>query len=253
MSAITIQCQFCASPLTLDIPPDVIGWGLDVCRRLALMTVHDHCAEMMAADQRRTSEDVRLAKAMQAWELLCPPLYQNSDEWLASPDAAKNKVLNMRKIRQALEWSYGPKGLVMFGERSGTGKTSTAYVLIRREVIAGRACAAFTHTEFSRKATQFVVNDREKAGTRWIRLLGTVDLLVIDDFGKSRFKTAGGESKAAEELLFDVIDARVVKKLPTILTSNDTAASIKARMSEDKAVPFLRRLQEFFDAVNFDA
>lgn len=247
----TIQCQFCGNPLELELPPENEPSALDreTIMRLASMTVHNSCAGQMQANMKKVGEDVRLAKAMQTWEMLAPPFYHRTEAWIQT---AESKTLNKSKITIALAWVYGSKGAIFYGERSGTGKTSAAYLILKREVIAGKCCAAFTHTDFSRRAVQFVIADRERQGERWIRLLVTCDLLLIDDFGKSRFKTADGTSKQAEELMFDVIDSRITKELPTLLTSNDNATTIRAKMSGDKGGAFLRRLNEFFARVNFD-
>ena len=240
----TIQCQFCALPLELAITPDMDPVYV---RRFAPMTVHNACADRMEANQRRAGEDVRLAHSMQSWELLAPAFYHGTEAWLAA--GAHPPALNLPAIQAVLAWEYGWRGVIAFGQRSGTGKTSAAYLLLKRLMLTGKVCAALTHTEFSQRATRLI---DEKTGQRWIRLLATVDMLLIDDFGKSRFKTADGTSKQAEELLFDVLDRRITEKLPTILTSNDNARTIRQRMSAEKGEAFLRRLREFFHPVNFD-
>ncbi len=247
MSIQTTQCKHCGNSLELEIP-DEAGLARDYALRFAPMTVHNGCAYQMEQNQRDVSEDLRLLKAMQTWQHLVPPLYHTSGDWILATDS---KTLNRAKVMQVIAWQFGSKGLFLYGEKSGTGKTTAAYLITKSAIANQKRCAVFSHSEFSRKAS-FLTNTDQQAGSRWIKLVNECDLLVIDDFGKSRFKTADGTSKQAEELLFDILDSRIANKRPTILTSNDNAATLRARLSAERGEPLLRRLREFFEPVNFD-
>jgi DNA replication protein DnaC len=209
-------------------------------------TVHEACAQQERHWKQYVAEDMKLVRAMQRWEMMAPPLYQGTQSWL---DGGGH--LNRVALDKALGWDGAKAGLILFGARSGTGKTSAAWLLLRGLMSDGSSAAAYSHAEFSRLAT-LMAKENNPAGSRWVKLVVAANNLLIDDFGQSRFKTADGEGKMAEELMFDIIDARIIKGRKTILTTNFNSDDLKARLSHQRAEPLVRRLQEHFDHVCFD-
>jgi len=51
------------------------------------------------------------------------------------------------QTQAALEWTYKPGGLALIGE-TRSGKTRTAYLICRREFMAGKSVALFPCGEF---------------------------------------------------------------------------------------------------------
>lgn len=214
--------------------------------RLMAATVHEACAAQERSWRQFCAEDLKAVRAMQRWEMLAPPLYQGTEAWLAAGGA-----LNRRSFDRALSWDGVKSGLILFGSRSGTGKTSAAWLLLRRLMEDGRSATAYSHADFTRLATR-MAKENDPVSHRWVKLVVAADILLLDDFGQARFKNGAGESKQAEELLFDIIDARITKGRKTILTTNDNSDGLRAKLSEQRADPLLRRLQEHFDHVHFD-
>lgn len=252
---LVVQCKVCAGPIYLDLSAEAVeGVGRDMCMKLAEATVHNGCQWDAQQNDIKAKADAQLMHSMENWKLLCPPMYQSSAAFIERERANPRTPLNIPKIDKAQAWEYGEMGLFIFGSRSGTGKTTTGYEIIRREMVeSGRKCVAITHTAFARKATEMVVGSHTAVGGRWVHLISKCDILFIDDFGKSRFTTADGTARQAEEFLFDLIDARISGLRPIILTSNDNAKTIKERMSSERGEAMVRRLKEFFFPVNFDA
>jgi DNA replication protein DnaC len=246
METRTVQCQICAQSLTVNMPKRALdAFPRGFWDKLMAATVHEACARLEASWKQRAAEDVLAARAMERWEMLAPPLYQGTEAWLEAGGR-----LNREAFDKALAWDGRLSGLILHGERSGTGKTSAAWLLLRRLMASGGTALAYSHSDFSRKAT-WMARENDPASHRWVRLVVAADFLLVDDFGQSRFKTADGTSKAAEELLFDVVDARIAKGRKTILTTNDTSGILRGKLSEQRATPFIRRLQEHFSHVNF--
>lgn len=216
-------------------------------RSLAKRTAHTACKDGVEARRAEKEAVERIAKRSGQWHALCPALYRDSAEWVQRPQA--KRVLRYKSVVKALAWAYGPSGLVLFGRESGTGKTTAAWVIVRREFDAGRFVVALTHAQLSDEATKFACGD---AGKGWQSVLKRCDLLLVDDLGKSRFKSASGAGRASEEFLFELVDSRIRDRLPTILTSNTDGEGLKAAMSEERGEAFVRRLREFFKHVNFD-
>lgn len=246
---ITIECQVCGMPLNLPFTPVKDASLNRVLLEVAKNTVHDMCWNKRNTEKSAAEENQRVLQRSADWRLLCPAQYQDSPEWIGTSEATR---LNVVSVRLALEWKYGATGLTMHGKKSGTGKTTTAWVLCAREFLAGRFIVATSHKEMSDKAT-WMARELTPESKRWQETLKNCDLLFVDDLGKSRFKSQSGESRASEEFLFDVVDERIKAKLPTIFTVNMTGDELRLAMSSDKGAYFVRRLKEFFTSVKFDA
>ena len=244
----TVQCKACGKDLFLDRPntgdPDM---DARLCR-LAKGFSHNACFD--EARRRLTVQDEvnRMHQRSENWARLCDPFYQTSAAWLA---AGKRKV-NHVAIKEALEWEFGQRGLMLHGKVSGTGKTTAAWLVLKREHDVGRFIIAMSHGEFTRQATM-LAKDSDKASVVWAKIVAECDLLFVDDLGKSRFQTIDGSGKAAEEFLFDLLDSRIRHNRPCLFTTNQDGRQLQARMSQDRAEPFLRRIREFCTAVNFDS
>lgn len=246
---ITVQCHVCGGPVNLGWTPSGVKMLDDLMMRIAGFTVHDHCARKFRAKLDQNEENLRIAQRSADFRLLCPPLYHDSDQWVKSQHAYR---LKQKAIAKAMEWKFCSIGLTMHGKISGTGKTTTAWLILQREFLAGRFIVAMTHKEMSDRATS-MAREFTPESKRWADTLRNCDLLFVDDLGKSRFKAMNGEGRASEEFLFDIMDERIKNKVPTIFTVNMTGDELKKAMSSDKGVYFVRRFKEFFISVNFDS
>lgn len=185
--------------------------------------------------EQAAKEEARLAN----WCAICPPAYQNSESALIPDQAAHEQVL---------KWEFGAKGLMLFGP-TGRGKTRSMFMLLRQQFEQFKSVLYFSHTDFSGRVIS-MMNDR-RAADRWLALLVRVDVLFIDDLGKSKFITNDGGAKHSEEILFDVFEKRIGQKLPTMFTSNFDGRTLQEQMSPDRGEPFIRRLREFNAGLRF--
>lgn len=249
-SQLEVACQVCGKPVIVHYKATGIRHLDETMLKVAKTIVHNHCYNERVRQKKEADETERLNQRTANWRLLCEPFYQTSHEWILTAGAAKK--VNMAAVKKALEWQYGPKGMILSGRKSGTGKTTTAWAVLHREFNLGRFIVAISHTELSQKATQ-IATSSDLLANRWMHTIKNCDLLFIDDLGKSRFKSVSGDGRASEEFLFDLVDGRIKSNLPTIITCNMNGEDLQKSMSEERGEAFVRRLREFFVNVKYDA
>jgi DNA replication protein DnaC len=180
----------------------------------------------------------------------CYNAFQRLPDWAhTKSDAAFAEVVKEKRLRQVLGRWKGGSSLLLVGS-SGTGKSSFAIRAIRgleEELV--RACLADPRNKDAAKALS------DLAYTRWTTAsdigralsqhrLGTGDepelvsravaasILVIDELGPEPARFAGE--------IFDIIDRRYTKNLPTVVTSGLTVPDFLARYGD----AMFRRLTE---------
>lgn len=123
-------------------------------------------------------------------------------------DAGKKYVENFEQYR-----SEG-KGLLMYGTR-GNGKTYVASSIANALLDKGYSVLVTTLTNIEAD-----LSSCEDKG-EYYDSLNNYTLLVIDDFGAER------QTSYMQEITYNVINNRYVKKLPLILTSNITNEQLR--------------------------
>lgn len=167
-------------------------------------------AAKIEADRRSKEAD---------WAKLCP-----------FPDTDPERL--PKWLRAAAKWKPEDGNLILRGD-TGQGKTRTAWLLLRRQHGAGRRFMALTHSELCRK----LIGAMKGGGLEdYFETLAQTPLLLIDDLGN------GSASEFQSGQLFDLIDARHLAKLPTIITTQYGLGELAGRCVPQRADAFDRRL-----------
>lgn len=146
-----------------------------------------------------------------------------------TPKAAINE---MRSVKQQCErYAAKPRGWLILSGQRGSGKTHLAYATAKRAI--GNGVSTFCHSvpellDMLRSG----YNDGSFDST--MNDLKNVELLVLDDLG------AQANTDWTAEKLFEIIDARTRRLLPTVLTTN-------ANLDDDKCGIDLRILSRLRD------
>lgn len=137
----------------------------------------------------------------------------------------------LRYAKNFEQASRGGKGLILFGD-AGTGKTHLASAIsncLMNDYFIPVKFGTFADLLDSLKDS--FKTDRQ---TKIVKALGEIPLLVIDDLGKERY------TEWASQILFQVIDRRYNKELPTIITTNLSPQALRERIGD----PIMSRLSE---------
>lgn len=136
-------------------------------------------------------------------------------------EAAKNAVI---EYARNLEYNVRTnRGIILWAQNPGTGKTFLATWLVKYALASGYDCY---FTQFNEMIDIFTAGWRDEDERAWfIRRIRNVPILVIDDIGKEI--DSRGVSGMVTSMVDTVMRHRVASGLPTIITTNLTPTKIK--------------------------
>ena len=194
----------------------------------------DGCRSARHQEQLRIQEGRQHAERLQAWEQMCPRRYR-----LFDPDRFDG---NAEMMARAMEWEFGPRGLVLHGH-TGQGKSWAAFRIAKREHFAGRKV-----TVVNGNRLREIVSIVTESNYRYNEALGRIiraELLILNDPFKAKI------TDKIEEALWEIIDERHEWERPIILTMNGVAANIEPMLSPDRGAALFRRLREENQTIHF--
>jgi DNA replication protein DnaC len=223
----TTKCTQC--PTTFDYEPAVING-----REYFTPNICPKCEKNAEAEEKASKEEADRQRKITQWETICPDLYRGTDIFRLPP-----------YYRTAIEkWKYGSMGLAFVGTH-GKGKTRAAFQILHKEHFAGRRCMAINATDLSAKALEkFDDNPKVKTKARDdLYNCRRADILLLDDLGKGKL------TDRAEEELYDLLEKRTTRRVPTIWTANAGGDDLLGKLSADRGPAILRRLTDFSDII----
>lgn len=194
------------------------------------------CSKCCDRDSKEaTHKIIESSKTIRAdrWRSICPRDYL---------ETKAERLPRGNKLAEVLDWNFGARGLFLMGP-TGTGKSRCAWLLLKREFLAGRSVRHVDYSAALEYASRYSESARDVQ--QWIERFCETELLLLDDVFKSKL------SDSFESALFIIISRRIEKQLPLLLTANDSGASLKERMTQDRGPAMLRRLKEFCDVIIF--
>ena len=194
----------------------------------------DACCENAVEAQKHDALSRAEKVSIQRFQMMIPPIYHESDI-LRIPEA----------LVMAIEmWSMNPKGIGFIG-KSGKGKTRAAVMLLKRMHEEDHNVFFISATDLAlNSANQFADNPATKQIAKAIlSQCKSADLLMLDDLGKNRM------TDRAESELYDLLEYRTSRRLPTIWTSNSDGKQLREMFSADRGEAIIRRLGSEFSTI----
>lgn len=165
-----------------------------------------------------------------------PPLFRETTMDLLPSDSIRNGLLEI------MSSDKGHKESVLLHGTTGSGKTRAAWLLANHYFYSNYP-RSFEFLS-PRKLDSWLVgsfSDSVNAHESKVQRMCDVGMLVIDDLGKERL------TPRVETDLFAVIDERITKKLPTIITTNYNGVSLLERFpNKETGIALIRRFREHF-------
>ena len=134
------------------------------------------------------------------------------------------------------------RGLILKGT-VGTGKTTLAIAIMRKAVEQGIRCLFVNNISLNDKLLNLLNSDRKDLAN-YDKLLRTVPLLVIDDFGAESDRN---NRSWVVEKMESIIGDRYDRMLPIIITTNLGNDELKERYN----LRIFDRLRDTCDVLNF--
>jgi len=198
--------------------------------RASIQSTCPACRQAEQEQRAQREKEQERQRRLSAWIYFAPSYFQN-------PEEHKDKCLGSYvEAVNAWEPDERGKGLFIMGT-VGTGKTTAAWMAIKKAFFQGSSCKAIESSDFSQRIAALYSRDSAEAYD-WIQELIHADFLLIDDLGKGKL------TERVEEALFSVINGRMLRIAPTIITSNHDKNSFLKQWSDDRGAAILRRIKE---------
>jgi DNA replication protein DnaC len=193
----------------------------------------DSCLNRNAAERREELDKQKQIGLETQWMSFCPPAFHDTDiSKLPFPSVSM----------KALAWEHGKRGIVFHG-KTRSGKTRTAWLLVKKHFTAGRTARVMDSMSGFEYAAIFTAGGQ--AALEWVEDRAKCSLLFLDDVFKVKL------TESFEAAMFAIVDHRFNNNLPIIVTLNDTGQTLSARMTNDRGDAFIARLKEMCDTVHF--
>ena len=166
----------------------------------------------------------------------CEPLYRESD----------TSRFPKKFLTAINEYTVTPQGLGFIGV-AGECKTRAMFVLLRRLIMdEGIYCKAVSAIKFAMIcANRFSDNEELKyEAEKRMKAFHSCKVLFIDDLGKNKM------TERVELELYDLLETRAGKMVPTLWTSNADSKEMIAMLSNDRGDAIIRRLVEFSKVIS---
>ena len=229
------DCEYCQKKLKLLVASKA---KIPVYRRCECFEANKEWQERLDrrdrerdAENKRQWEEKRLKHAEESGE--CPSSSVGA-EWhgVQRGKDGQSAVDTVQKWAESLSGDSKANSLYLHGPR-GTGKTTLAGLVMQKAIVGG---VSARYVRWSGLLYDIKAGWSNKKSADPMVGLRTVELLVIDDWGKDM------GSSWVSQTAFDLIDAREQRGLPTMYTSNHPIKVAAQRLGDDKASAIEDRL-----------
>lgn len=233
------QCKICGKSIFLDYEPGQFGDSVidSVLSNLFTKVTCEPCAKAAIEEKAERDRKEREGIRLEQWNEICPLVYQNTDP--------NHEGIDTEAHTKTMQYQFKPgKGLVLAG-KSRTGKTRSAFALLKREFMKGKSVKYVLAAEFrlwNAEISQYGLK-------KWQSAVKRPSILFIDDVGKAI--TGDGRGDYTESQFWAILETRFSHGLPVILTIQQSGDQMRERMSGEVGTAFIERIREFCEQIGF--
>lgn len=141
-----------------------------------------------------------------------------------------------------------PAGIYIYGGKTkenpggnGTGKSFALHCLVHKMAHTGKRPIYAQTVDLLHEVKATYQEDSRRTEDQVLRKYKNADILLLDDFGKERFR----DPEWAGEKFYFIIDNRIRAGLPLVIASNFTLAEIEARFGNNHGSAIYSRLFKY--------
>lgn len=185
----------------------------------------------IANTTRNSDPETRMISREEGFDRSNPTLYATEEGWVSIlPHDLKDAMLENcpdlpeKLVKMGYEWAthWPPKSMFIHGAW-GSGKTWFSYACIRQLIRSLSGKGYFWPTALSGKELDNILvraSRSPEGDLERIKILSQEQLLFIDEIEKVSRLENGDVSSRLKYQFFEIVNRRMLSKLPTIITSN---------------------------------
>jgi DNA replication protein DnaC len=183
--------------------------------------------DLRSPQPRRTAAALSLEEQAEMWRTRAVARHARLvDDAFAAARLAPDAPAAVRTwVSGYVAGTLGGRCSLMLSGRVGRGKTWLAYAALRAVAESGCEHAAWAGGTVASVFTRLRPNSGEQRATV-LRELTTAPILLLDDLGAVK------DSAWTEETILDLIDTRVVRNAPMVITTNATPGELRAAIGD---------------------
>jgi DNA replication protein DnaC len=192
----------------LDAAVYDVQWDCPLCedRGYTSPGVPCSCAIREAAARQQLSSGLAPLQLTQTFDSF-------SLEWYAQPAHYQQNLMAAQAFAAEVCAKGQPKNLLLYGS-VGTGKTHLCSAIANQVLSAGLQVLYFKSSHLFSWLRSQMFDSEPGAKADPLELLYQADLLVLDDLGTE------GRTDFVEEQLFNLIDERIIRQKPWVISTN---------------------------------
>jgi DNA replication protein DnaC len=184
--------------------------------------------EQKRIDQKKQEEQEKIEKRLSMAGIPLKFRDRSFDNYIADTQDKQNALNIARHYLEDFDDNYKTGATLIFAGKAGTGKTHLA-MAIAKGVMPKHTAMYINALDAIRMVRDTWRRDSERSELQVLELLGSIDLLVIDEVGVQ----TGTENE--QMLMFDIINRRYRDSKPMILLTNLDKKGFADYMTERSA------------------
>jgi DNA replication protein DnaC len=184
-----------------------------------------HASELRSQERKKIEEQELIENRLNQAGIPIRFRSKSLDNYIADTEGKKASLLIAKDYLENFKENYKTGASLIFSGKAGTGKSHLA-IAIAQAIMPKYTALYINALDAVRMIRDTWRKDSKNSETQVLELLGSIDLLIIDEVGVQ----TGTENE--QILMFDIINRRYRDSMPMILLTNLNAEGFKEYITE---------------------